>query len=101
MTITLQHYLILSLVLFSIGAVGVVTRNNLLIVLMSIELMLSAANISLLAFARWNLLPEGKVVALFIIAIAAAGVAVGLALAIAMYKTKSNLNLDGLKILRG
>jgi NADH-quinone oxidoreductase subunit K len=101
MQITLQHYIILSILLFSIGIVGVVTRRNLLIILMSIELMISAANISLVAFARWNLVPQGKVIALFILAIAAAGVAVGLGIIVALFRNKPGVLIDEWKMLKG
>lgn len=101
MQITLQHYIILSILLFSIGIIGVVTRRNLLIILMSIELMISAANLSLVAFARWNLIPQGKVIALFVMAIAAAGVAVGLGIIIALSRNKSGVAIDEWKMLKG
>jgi NADH-quinone oxidoreductase subunit K len=101
MQITLQHYIILSIMLFSIGIVGVVTRRNILIILMSIELMISAANLSLVAFARWNLIPQGKVIALFVMAIAAAGVAVGLGIIIALFRNKPGVSVDEWKMLKG
>lgn len=101
MVITLQHYLVLSIALFAIGIVGVVTRRNMLIVLMSIELMLSAANVALIAFARYSLLPQGKVIALFVLAIAAAGIAVGLGLVIAAYRNKQSIMLDEWRSLKG
>jgi NADH-quinone oxidoreductase subunit K len=101
MTITLQHYLVLSIALFAIGVVGVVTRRNMLIVLMSIELMLSAANLALVTFARYSLVPQGKVVALFILAVSAAGVAVGLGLVVALYRNKPSIMLDEWRSLRG
>ena len=101
MEITLQHYLVLSVALFAIGIVGVVTRRNILIVLMSIELMLSAANLALVTFARYSLIPQGKVIALFMLAIAAAGVAVGLGLIVALYRNKPSIILDEWRTLKG
>lgn len=101
MNITLQHYLIVSALLFGIGVVGVTTRASLIIILMSIELMLSAANIALVAFARWNLMPQGKVAALFVMALAAAGVAVGLGIIVAAFRNKPSLATEDFKLLKG
>jgi len=101
MNITLQHYLILSIILFTIGVVGVVTRRNLLIIIMSIELMISAANLALVSFSRWIGLPQGKVIALFVLAIAAAGVAVGLGIAVAIFRNKPSVMIDEWKLLKG
>lgn len=99
--ITLQHYLILSVALFVIGAVGVVVRRNILIIFMSVELMLASVNIALLAFSRWTLLPEGEVIVFFMIAVMAAEAAVGLALVIALFRLKKTVFVDEMKILKG
>ncbi len=101
MTITLQHYLVLSIVLFCTGAAGVVVRRNLLVMLMSIELMLNAANLALVAFSRWYGIPQGKVAALFVLAIAAAGVAVGLGLIVAAYRNNPSVLADDFKLMKG
>lgn len=101
MIITLQHYLILSVSLFVIGAVGVVVRRNILIIFMSIELMLAAVNIALLSFSRWTLLPQGEAIVFFIIAVMAAEAAVGLALVIALFRLKKTVFVDEMKLLKG
>ena len=98
--ITLQHYLVLAAVLFAIGALGAVARRNILIVFMSIELMLAASCLAVLAFSRWNLLPEGRAAALFIIAVMAAEAAVGLALIVAMYRRRRTIFVDEMRLLR-
>lgn len=100
-TITLTHYLILSFILFIIGAIGVVIRRNALIVFMSIELMLNAANIALIAFSRWQLIPDGQVVAFFVMAVAAAEAAIGLAIVIALFRNRETVYLDDIKLLKG
>lgn len=99
--VTLQHYLILSVSLFVLGAVGVVVRRNILIIFMSVELMLAAVNIALLAFSRWTLLPEGEAIVFFIIAVMAAEASVGLALVIALFRLKKTVFVDEMKFLRG
>lgn len=101
MIITLQHYLILSVTLFVVGAVGVVVRRNILIIFMSVELMLAAANIAILSFARWTLLPQGNVIVLFVIAIIAAEAAVGLALVVALFRVKKTVFVDEIRMLKG
>jgi len=99
--ITVHHYLILSIALFTIGIIGVVTRRNALIIFMSIELMLNAVNIVFLAFARWNLLIEGKVIVLFVLAVAAAEAAIGLGIIISIYRNKETVYVDNLRLLKG
>lgn len=98
--IPLSHVLGLGAVLFGIGLVGVLTRRNVLIVLMSVELMLNAVNLTLIAFSRYSTQMEGHVLAFFIIAIAAAEAAVGLALVLAFFRLKKTVHLDELKLLR-
>ena len=88
MTITLNHYLVLSALLFSIGVAGVLLRRNAIIIFMSIELMLNAANLSFIAFARYLDSLDGQIFVLFVMAVAAAEVAVGLAIIIAIFKRK-------------
>jgi NADH-quinone oxidoreductase subunit K len=100
--VTLSDYLILSGLLFSIGVFGVLTRKNAIAVLMGIELMLNAANINLVAFAKFvDTGVNGQVFALFSIVIAAAEVAVALAIVISIYKTTRTIDLDKEDTLKG
>jgi NADH-quinone oxidoreductase subunit K len=99
--ITVHHYLVLAIILFTIGAIGVVVRRNVLIIFMSIELMLNAVNIVFLAFARYNLLIEGKMIVLFVLAVAAAEAAVGLGIVISLYRNNRTLYVDEMRILKG
>jgi NADH-quinone oxidoreductase subunit K len=95
-----NSYLILAAVLFTIGLAGVVVKRNALIVFMCIELMLNAANLTFLAFARRSGDLSGHAVAFFVIAVAAAEAAVGLAIVIAVFRTRGTLNVDEVKLLR-
>lgn len=99
--ITLQHYLVLSAILFTIGAVGVVTRRDVLVIIISVYVMISAAVLAVLTFARWNLLPEGKVLALFMIAIAASQLIVGVLVIVVLRRRKESTDIDVLKSLKG
>lgn len=101
MTITLQHYLALSVILFAIGATGAVVRRNILQIFMSIELMFAGAGLAMLSFARWNLLPEGQAAVLFFIAIMAAEAAVGLALVVTLFRRRKTIFVDDMRLLRG
>ncbi|HET7707151.1 MAG TPA: NADH-quinone oxidoreductase subunit NuoK [Thermoanaerobaculia bacterium] len=94
-------YLMLSATLFSIGLVGVVIRRNMITVLMSIELMLNAVNINLIAFSHRLSSLEGQIFVIFIIAIAAGEAAVGLAIIIQLYRLRSSINVDEAKVLNG
>lgn len=98
--IGLQHYLILGVVLFAIGTLGVFLRRNALITLMSIELILNAANLTLLAFAREQHDMRGQAMALIVIAVAAAEAAIGLAIVVGVFRNRRNTNLDDLTLLR-
>ena len=100
MTISLEHYLVVSALLFSLGMLGVVTRRSLLIVYMSLELMLNAANLALVAFSRFNNNLDGQVMVFFIITVAAAEVAVGLALIVAIYRRRQTTNVEDLTSLK-
>ena len=102
MIIPLQHFLIFSSALFVIGLAGALTRRNVVGILMSIELMLNAVNVNLVAFSRTtSLQPEtGQVFAVFIIALAAAAVAVGLAIVIALYRVKKTVFADQINLLK-
>src|SRR2546426_3686987 len=88
MHIGLEHYLVVSALLFCLGLLGVITRRNLLIIYMSLELMLNAANLAFVAFSRFNGHLNGQVMVFFIITVAAAEVAVGLALIVAPYRQR-------------
>jgi NADH-quinone oxidoreductase subunit K len=94
------HYLVVAAVLFLIGMVGVITRRNVMIIFMSIELMLSAVNLNLLAFSRLYGL-HGQVFALFIAADAAAESAVGLGILIAFFRNRATVNMDEVDLLKG
>jgi NADH-quinone oxidoreductase subunit K len=100
--IGLQHYLVVSAALFSLGVLGVLTRRNAVNVLMGIELILNSANVNLVAFSRYgggNL--QGQMFAIFVIVIAAAEVAVALAIILTLYRLRRTPNLDDADILRG
>ncbi len=99
-SIPLHHLLTLGALLFCIGFIGVLTRRNILILLMSIEVMLNAVNLTLLAFARYNGATEGQVLAFFIIAVAAAEAAVGLAMVLAMFRLKQDVHIDTMNLLK-
>jgi NADH-quinone oxidoreductase subunit K len=94
------HYLVVAALLFLIGMVGVITRRNVMIIFMSIELMLSAVNLNLLVFSRLYGL-HGQVFALFIAADAAAESAVGLGILIAFFRNRSTVNMDEVDLLKG
>jgi NADH-quinone oxidoreductase subunit K len=98
--ITLNHYLIVSGVLFALGILGVVLRHNALVIYMALEMNLNAANLALVAFSKFNKLVDGQVFVFFIIAIAAAEVAVGLAIIVALYRRKQTVSVDELTTMR-
>lgn len=99
--ITLQHYLLLSAALFSLGIFGVLTRKNAVNVLMGIELILNSANINLVAFSRYSSAGlDGQMFAVFVIVVAAAEVAVALAIVLTMYRLLKTVSLDQADTLR-
>jgi NADH-quinone oxidoreductase subunit K len=98
--VPLTWYLYLGAILFTIGLAGVLMKRNALIVMMSVELMLNAANLTFLAFARQFGSVSGHAVAFFVIAVAAAEAAVGLAIIIAIYRTRGGINVDEVRALR-
>lgn len=101
MQVGLNHFLIISSLLFSLGIFGVVTRRNAVMVLMGIELMLNAANINFIAFARYGSFElQGQMVALFVIVLAAAEAAIALAIVLNIYKIFSTVNVDEIDTLR-
>ena len=95
------YYIALSAILFTIGALGVLVRRNALIIFMSVELMLNAANLAFVAFANTFQQLNGQIIVFFVIAIAAAEVAVGLALIVAIFKTKQSIDVDTMSSLKG
>ncbi|TKJ31374.1 NADH-quinone oxidoreductase subunit K [bacterium (candidate division B38) B3_B38] len=99
--VPLSYYLLLSAVLFSIGAVGVLIRRNVLIMFMSIELMLNAVNLSFVAFSRFLDSLEGQVFVFLVMAVAAAEVAVGLAIIICIFRNKATVNVDEINLMKG
>jgi NADH-quinone oxidoreductase subunit K len=99
--VQVEAYVVLSLVLFVLGAMGVLLRRNAILVFMSVELMLNAANLALVAFARhWNQV-DGHLFVFFVITVAAAEVGVGLALIVAIFRTKQSINIDELHQMEG
>lgn len=99
--ISVDYYIVLSAILFVIGALGVLIRRNPLIIFMSIELMLNAANLAFVAFASVFKTFNGQIFVFFVIAVAASEVAVGLALLVEIFKTKKNINIDEMNSLKG
>ena len=98
--VTSTHYMILSAALFMIGVFGVVTRRNIIIIFMSIELILNAVNINLMAFSlQWGN-SVGQVFTLFVIAVAAAEAAVGLGIILAFYRNKETVNIDEMNVMK-
>jgi NADH-quinone oxidoreductase subunit K len=100
MNVTLEHYLVVSTALFSIGVLGVILRRNLLVMYMSLELMLNAANLALVAFSRYQGNLNGQIMVFFTITVAAAEVAVGLALIVALYRKRQTAHVEDLTTLR-
>jgi len=98
----LPHILVFSLFLFAIGVYGALVRRNIIGILISIELMLNAANINLIAFSKYtSLSPEtGQIFALFVIAIAATAAAVGLAIVLALYRIRKTVQIDEVNLLK-
>ena len=100
MHVGLEHYLVVSALLFALGLVGVIVRRNLLVIYMALELMLNAANLALVAFSRFNNNLNGQVFVFFIITVAAAEVAVGLALIVALYRKHQTAHVEDLTSMR-
>lgn len=97
----LNQFLLLAAALFCIGVYGVLARRNGVMVLMSIELILNAVNINLVAFGAYNQTVSGQVFALFIIAVAAAEVGVGLAIVLLIYRNRTSIDLETASLLKG
>jgi NADH-quinone oxidoreductase subunit K len=106
MELTLNHYLFVSGLLFAIGFAGVMMRRNIIIIFMCLELMLSAANLSLVAFSRFNVGPNGlpnynaQVLVFLIITVAAAEVAVGLAIIVALFRARQTIHVEDISSLK-
>jgi len=100
MTISLAHYLVVSVLLFCLGLLGVIVRRNVLVIYMSLELMLNAANLALVAFSRFTNNLDGQVFVFFIITVAAAEVSVGLALIVALYRKRQSAHVEDLTTLK-
>jgi len=100
MTVGLEHYLVVSMLLFALGLMGVIVRRNLLVIYMGLELMLNAANLALVAFSRFNNTLDGQVFVFFIITVAAAEVSVGLALIVALYRKHQTAHVEDLTTMK-
>ena len=99
--VSIEFYLGLSAILFTIGALGVLIRRNAIIIFMSVELMLNSANLLFVAFARLYESMSGQIFVFFVMAVAAAEVAVGLALIVAIFRTKQSIDVDEIHMLKG
>ena len=100
MMVPLHYYIVLSAIVFLTGLVGVLIRRNIIIILLSIELMLNATNINFVAFAQYYHNITGQVFVFFTLTVAAAEVAVGLAIIIALYRNKATINVDDFRLLK-
>lgn len=99
--VPINYYIVLSAILFTLGVVGVLIRRNALIIFMSVELMLNAANLAMVAFSSVIQSFSGQIFVFFVIAVAAAEVAVGLALIVEIFKTKRSIDVDQMSSLKG
>jgi NADH-quinone oxidoreductase subunit K len=98
--VPLNYYLILSAVMFAIGVIGVLIRRNLIVILMSIELMLNAVNLTFIAFSRYLGSMDGQVVVFFVMAVAAAEAVIGLAIIISMFRHRQSLDPQEMQLLK-
>ena len=98
--IPISYYLIVSVVLFFIGVLGVFTRRNAIVIFMCIELMLNAANLAFIAFSRYLHSIDGQIFVFFVMTVAAAEAAVGLGIIIALYRNKETINVDEINIMK-
>jgi NADH-quinone oxidoreductase subunit K len=99
--IPINYYILLSASLFTLGALGVLIRRNPLVIFMSVELMLNAGNLALVAFSRMYLNLNGQIFVFFVMTVGAAEVAVGLALIVAIFKSKHSIDVDQMNNLKG
>lgn len=100
MEVTTTHYVVLSTLLLSIGVIGILTRRNILVLLMSVELILNAVNINLVTFSAVHQQVNGEVFSIFVITVAAAEAAVGLGILIALFRNKHTVHADEIDLLR-
>jgi len=100
MQVGLQHYLAVSMLLFGLGLIGVISRRNVLVMYMSLELMLNAANLALVSFSWFNQNLNGQVLVFFIITVAAAEVSVGLALIVALFRKRRSAHVEDLTSMK-
>jgi NADH-quinone oxidoreductase subunit K len=101
MIVPVEHVILLSIIIFSIGIMGVLLRKNAIIIFMSIELMLNAVNLSLVGFSRYYNSVDGQVFVFLVMTLAAAEVAVGLAIIVALFRNKQTIKIDEMNILHG
>src|SRR5258708_30534488 len=101
LSVPIEYFVLLSAVLFIMGVLGVLVRRNAIMIFMSIELMLNAANLALVAFARQWVEPGGQLIVFFVITVSAAEVAVGLALIVAIFRTKKSIAISELNTMEG
>ena len=99
--VSLNYFLVLSVIMFTLGVMGVLLRRNALIIFMSLELMFNAGNLAFVAFSRYYMTINGQIAVLFVMAVAAAEVAVGLALMVAIFRSKRSINVDQMSSLKG
>lgn len=99
-TVPLDYYIILSAFLFAIGAIGVVISRNLIVMFMSVEIMLNAANLALIAFSRFLKTMDGHVFVFLVMTVAAAEAAVGLAIVIAVFRNRESVNADAFNLMK-
>ena len=99
--VPVTYYVALSAILFTIGALGVLIRRNPLVIFMSIELMLNAGNLALVAFTRTFMVLEGQIFVFFVMTVAAAEVAVGLALIVTIFRSRHSIDIDLMNSLKG
>ena len=98
--VPIAHYLILSVILFGIGVAGVFIRRNAIVIFMCIELMLNAANLAFIAFARYLCSMDGQIFVFFVMTVAAAEAAVGLGIIIALYRNRETINVDDINLMK-
>ena len=98
--VSLSAYLVLSGILFTIGVIGFLVRRNLIVMFMSIELMLNAANLAFVAFSRYLNSMDGQIFVFFVMTVAAAEAAVGLAIILAIFRTKETVNADEMNLMK-
>ena len=100
-SIPLNYYLILSVVLFTIGVVGVLIKRNPIVIFMCVELMLNAVNLTLVAFSRYHGDIGGQMMVIFVLAVAAAEVSVGLGILVSIFRNRTSINVDEIDLMKG